>query len=46
MYENPLNKTAITGAIRVLKKMAVSALDPDLAKLVKSIEAHFKGSQP
>lgn len=42
VYENPLHRTAINGAIRLLKRMAVEAIDPDLAKLVKQIEDHIR----
>lgn len=40
VYDNPLNRTAIVGAVRLLKRMAVDAIDPDLARLVKQVEQH------
>jgi len=41
IYDNPLNRTAIGGAVRLLKRMAVDAVDPDLAKLIKQVEDHI-----
>ncbi len=41
VYDNPLNRTAIGGAVRLLKRMAVDAVDPDLAKLIKQVEDHI-----
>lgn len=41
IYKNPLHQTALKGAIRVLKRLAVEASDEVLAKLVKQIEDRY-----
>ncbi len=41
VYQNPLNAAAVEGAIRILKKQAVDALDHELAKLVQQVEEHY-----
>jgi hypothetical protein len=45
VYRNPLYASVMTGAVRVLKKVAVEAEDPDLAKLVKQLEQHYQERQ-
>lgn len=45
VYRNPLNRMASDGALRVLKRLAVEAADPDLARLVKQVEQHLESKR-
>lgn len=44
VYGNPLYSHAATGAIRVLKRLSVEAMDADLAQMVKQVEDHIRES--